>query len=256
MNISLCAIALRSRNTLDQRRCGRNFTRRITRVCKRSRSCRTQGIWILAIQLFCMLPSSNVMGAEHELERGSRWARKGACQWNRSGQHPGWLATTPAEHGCLSDALQFLIANPELEFELSPKRISNLKFSNRKFMTIFQSENRAASEFRRLQPPNSSEKTVRSPKFPTGTAHPTRIGILSDHRESKELSCDPAKILRTAKSPKFLIGTFDISEKHSNHRPKQISNRNKIRFLRPPRNIVSAFSSLRVAAQIRGSADA
>ena len=168
-----------------------------------------------------MLPSSNVMGAERKLEHSSRWAKKGACQWNRSGQHRGWLATTPAEHGCLSNALQFLIANLELEFELSPKRISKLKISNRKFMTISQSENWVASEFRRLPATNSSEKTVRSPEF--------------------------------------LIGTFDISEKHSNyrkHRPKQISNRNKTRFLRPPWNIVSAFSSLRVAAQIRGSADA
>jgi hypothetical protein len=92
------------------------------------------------------------MGAEEKLERGSRWGKRGACQWNNSGQYPGWLATTPAEHGCLSNALQFLIANLELEFKLSPKRISNLKFSNRKFMTIFQSENWAASEFRRLQP--------------------------------------------------------------------------------------------------------
>jgi len=99
-----------------------------------------------------MLPSSNIMGAEDKLERGSRNGKKGACQWNHNGQHSGWLATTPAEHGCLSNALQFLIANLELEFELSPKRISNLKFSNRKFMTIFQSENWAASEFRRLQP--------------------------------------------------------------------------------------------------------
>jgi hypothetical protein len=92
------------------------------------------------------------MGAERKLERGSRSGKKGACQWNHSRQHPGWLAKTPAEHGYLSNALQFLIANLELEFELSPKRISNLKFSNRKFMTIFQSENWAASEFRRLQP--------------------------------------------------------------------------------------------------------
>ena len=106
----------------------------------------------VANQLFCMLPSSNVMGAEHELERSSRSGKRGTCQWNHSGQHSGWLATTPAEHRCLSDALQFLIANPELEFELSPKRISNLEFSNRKFMTIFQFKNRAASEFRRLQP--------------------------------------------------------------------------------------------------------
>jgi hypothetical protein len=102
-----------------------------------------------------MLPSPNVMGADGKLERSSRIAKKGACQWNYSGQHSGWLAT-PAEHGCLSDALQLLIANLELEFELSPKRISNLEFSNRKFMTIFQSENWAPSEFRRPQPMNSA----------------------------------------------------------------------------------------------------
>jgi hypothetical protein len=74
-----------------------------------------------------MLPSSNIMGAEHKLELSSRWETKGACQWNHSGQPSGWLAT-PAEHGCLSNALQFLIANLELEFDLSPKRISNPKF--------------------------------------------------------------------------------------------------------------------------------
>jgi hypothetical protein len=110
----------------------------------------------VANQLFYMLPSSNIMGANDKLEPSSRWEEKGACQWNHSGQHSGWLATTPAEHRCLSNALQFLIANLELEFELSPKRISNLKISNRKFMTIFQSENWAASEFRRLPPPNAT----------------------------------------------------------------------------------------------------
>jgi hypothetical protein len=106
-----------------------------------------------------MLPSSNIMGAEDKLDGGSRIAtkvtkrvaKKGACQWNHSGRPSGWLAT-PAEHGCLSNALQFLIANLELEFKLSPKRISNLRISNRKYMTIFQSENWANSEFRRLQP--------------------------------------------------------------------------------------------------------
>src|ERR1700733_10329151 len=77
----------------------------------------------VANQLFYMLPSSNIMGAECKLERSSRPGKKGACQWNHSGQHSGWLATTPAEHGCLNNALQFLIANPELDFELSSKRI-------------------------------------------------------------------------------------------------------------------------------------
>jgi hypothetical protein len=95
------------------------------------------------------------MGAKDKLERGSRWGKKGASHWNHSGQPFGRLAT-PAEHRYLSSALQFLIANLELEFELSPKRISNLKISNRKFMTIFHSENWAASEFRRLQPTNST----------------------------------------------------------------------------------------------------
>jgi len=48
-----------------------------------------------------------MMGAEDKLERSSRWGKKGACQWNHSGRPSGWLAT-PAEHGCLSNALQFL----------------------------------------------------------------------------------------------------------------------------------------------------
>ena len=124
---------------------------------------------LLANQLFRVLPSSNIMGAERKLERASRWVKKGASRWNHSGQHSGWLATTPAEHGCLSNALQFLIANLELEFELSPKRISNLKISNRKFMTIFQSENWAASEFRRYRRPNFWKTTARSPEFLIGT---------------------------------------------------------------------------------------
>jgi hypothetical protein len=101
------------------------------------------------------------MGADDKLEHGSRWGKKGACQWNHSGRPSGWLATIPAEHGCLSNALQFLIANLELEFELSPKRISNLKISNRKFMTIFQSENWAASQFPRLQPTTISTGVAR-----------------------------------------------------------------------------------------------
>ena len=126
-------------------------------------------------------------------------------------------------------------------------------------MTIFQSENWAASEFRRYRRPNFWKTTARSPEFLIGTDDPVRIGVLSDQRESKGLGWIPAKTLQQAKTPESLIGTFDISEKHSNyrkHRAKQISNRNKTRFLRPPWNIVSAFSSLRVAAQIRGSADA
>jgi hypothetical protein len=98
-------------------------------------------------------------------------------------------------------------------------------------MTIFQSENWAASEFRHLPPTNSLEKTARSPEFLIATDDPTRIGILSDQRESKELSCDPTKILRKAESSEFLIATFAISEIESTctkQTTKQISNSYKI----------------------------
>jgi hypothetical protein len=137
------------------------------------------------------------MGAadkEDKIDSGSQFGKKGACQWNHSGQLSGWLAT-PAEHVCLSDALQFLIANPELEFNLSPKRISKLRISNRKYMTIFHSENWATSELRRLPQANCWKKSARSPRF--------------------------------------LIATVTISEKDSTCRKqtsKQISNSNKNAF--------------------------
>jgi hypothetical protein len=61
-------------------------------------------------------------------------------------------------------APEFLIANLELEFHLSPIRISNLNFSNRKFFAIFaaklcaQGEPRAA--FFSPQPPASSLQSL------------------------------------------------------------------------------------------------
>jgi hypothetical protein len=111
------------------------------------------------------------MGADDKLDGGSqiaakvtkRVAKKGACQWNHSGQPSGWLAV-PAEHRCLADALQFLIANPRLEFKLSHSKISKIQISNREQMTTFQSENWAASEFRRLQP-TSPALSVRGPHY-------------------------------------------------------------------------------------------
>jgi hypothetical protein len=215
----------------------------------------------VANQLFRVLPSSNIVGAEGKLDSSSQWEKKGACQWNHSGQRSVWPAT-PAEHGCLSNALQFLIANLELEFKLSPKRISKLKFSNRKFMAIFQSENWAASEFRRHRQANSWENTAaRQPEFLIATDDPTRIGILSDQRESKELGWDPAKILRKAESPNFLIATVAISGIESTRgkqTTKQISNSNKNAFFASRSALWDAleFSAPRPNAQIRESADA
>jgi hypothetical protein len=194
-----------------------------------------------------MLPSSNIMGANDKLEHSSRFGKKGACQWNHSRQRPGRLATTPAEHGCLSNVLQFLIANLELEFELSPKRISNLKFSNRKFMTIFQSENWAASRFRRFQPANPRKKTARSSQFLIAADDPSRLGILSDQRESKELGWESARILRKAESPNFLIATFTVSEIESTcskQATKQFSNsyKNAVLEFSPLRGVASAHA--------------
>jgi hypothetical protein len=157
----------------------------------------------VANQLFRVLPSSNEMGAEDKFNSGSQFGKKGACQWNHSSQPPDWLAA-PAAQRHLATVLQFLIANPELEFNLSPERISKLKISNRKYMTIFHSENWVASELRRLPRANSWHKSSRSQscrKFPW--------------------------------PPWRLIATFDTSEIESTSRKqtsKQISNSNKNAF--------------------------
>ena len=166
------------------------------------------------------------MGApdkDDKLGSGSQFGKKGACQWNHSGQLSGRLAA-PAAQRHLATAHKFLIANPELEFNLSPKRISKLKISNRKYMTIFRSESWTASELRRLPHANSRKKSARSPEF--------------------------------------LIATFDISEIESTCRkqtPKQISNSNKNAFFASRdifRDALSASCLLRAAALRTGSSHA
>jgi hypothetical protein len=194
------------------------------------------------------------MGApdkDDKLDSGSQFGKKGACQWNHSGQLRGWLAAPTGQEHLGNIHRYFLIANLELEFNLSPKRISKLKISNRKYMTIFQSENWAASDVHRASPANSRDKTARSSQFLIATDDPTRIGFLTDQRESKELSQDPAKILQKAESPDFLIATLAISEKYSTYSKqttKQISNSNKSGFL--------PFCSLRDATRATGPSHA
>jgi hypothetical protein len=63
--------------------------------------------------------------AQRAYSAQKRWPRGDSIlQWHR--------------HSCLcAVAKQFLIANLELEFTLSPIKISELKISNRKFSTIF-----------------------------------------------------------------------------------------------------------------------
>jgi hypothetical protein len=160
------------------------------------------------------------MGAPDKFDSSTQFGKKGACQWNHSSQLAGWLAT-PAGHGHLATALQFLIANLELEFNLSPRRISKLKISNRKYMTIFHSENWAASGFRPIPQANSRQTSARSPQF--------------------------------------LIATFDISEIESTCRKqtsKQIPNSNKNVFFASReilRDALSASCLLRDATRVAGS---
>src|ERR1700746_4076203 len=74
----------------------------------------------------------------------------------QSGQRAAGRAATRAP--------EFLIANPELEFHLSPIRISNLKFSNRKFLAIFGAkfctDGEPCPAFSSPQPRASSRQTL------------------------------------------------------------------------------------------------
>jgi len=59
---------------------------------------------------------------------------------------------------------EFLIANLELEFELSHRKQSALKISNRKYLAIFS-----------LNPSSSSTSTVIQPSNPNSNIHTIRI---------------------------------------------------------------------------------
>ena len=123
-----------------------------------------------------------------------------------------------------ASSLQNLIANARLEFRVTRSKQRAATKSNRERIAILQS--------------GFSGLVTRHPSLVTffrsrliAADDPTRIGILSDQRESKELSSDPAKILRTAEPPATsLIATFANSKfesTHCKHATKQNSNSNK-----------------------------
>jgi hypothetical protein len=123
-----------------------------------------------------------------------------------------------------ASSLQNLIANARLEIRATRTKQSTATKSNRERIAILQS--------------GFSDLVTRHPSLVTlfrsrliAIDDPTRMGILSDQRQSKELSSDPAKILRTAQAPAtFLIATFVISEfesTHCKHTTKRNSNSNK-----------------------------
>ena len=123
-----------------------------------------------------------------------------------------------------ASSLQNLIANARLEFRVTRSKQRAATKSNRERIAILQ------SGFSGLITRHPSLVTLFRSRL-IATDDPTRIGILSDRRESKELSSDPAKILRTAEAQAtFLIATFAISEFESTcskHATKQNSNSNK-----------------------------
>jgi hypothetical protein len=123
-----------------------------------------------------------------------------------------------------ASSLQNLIANARLEFRVTRTKQSTATKSNRERIAILQ------SGFSGLVTRHPSLVTLFRSR-PIATDDPTRIGILSDQRRSKELSSDPAKILRTAEAPAtFLIATFANSKfesTHCKHATKQNSNSNK-----------------------------
>ena len=80
-------------------------------------------------------------------------------------------------------APKFLIANLELKFHLSPIRISNLNFSNRKFFAIF------AAKFCTDGEPRAALSSLQAPasSFPNLIETP-RLEFLPTHRQHKHLS--------------------------------------------------------------------
>jgi hypothetical protein len=123
-----------------------------------------------------------------------------------------------------ASSLQNLIANARLEIRATRTKQSTATKSNRERIAILQ------CDFSGLVTRHPSLVTLFRSRL-IATDDPTRIGILSDQRESKEPSSDPAKIRRTAEPPAtFLIATFAISEFESTcskHATKQNSNSNK-----------------------------
>ena len=105
-----------------------------------------------------------------------------------------------------ASSLQNLIAKARLEIPATRTKQSTATKSNRERIAILQ------SGFSGLVTRYPSLVTLFRSRL-VATDDPTRIGILSDQRESKELSSDPAKILRTAKAPAtFLIATQPFPE--------------------------------------------
>ena len=73
-------------------------------------------------------------GKQQEIQKKTKKPRSAREDWSRS--CAPLLFSEFLARQVLNPALSVLIANLELEFHVSPLRITDLKFSNRKFFTI------------------------------------------------------------------------------------------------------------------------
>src|ERR1700746_203698 len=113
---------------------------------------------------------------------------------------------------------KFLIANLELEFHLSPIRISNLKFYNRKFLAIFPLELVADGEpcraFSTPQPPASSRQTlIVTPRLESLATRTKQTSNQNPNRYKSRFSCRgcisgmPSRPARRSRGPE-LVGDY------------------------------------------------
>ena len=142
--------------------------------------------------------------------------------------------------GILSDQREskglLLIANLELEFRISPIRISKLKFSNRKFLTISSSLFRAAH-----LKPQVMEFLIENARLRFGLTHTKSSSLQISNRERIAIS-------QPAQSPTGLLVTrhlllttavlivtprLEFPVIATKQKLNRISNRYKTHFLRP-----------------------
>ena len=135
-----------------------------------------------------------------------------ACESRCAG---GGKSTPAADENSRSSA--FLINGPRLEMNLSLRKRSTLRISNQRYSAVLSRQKPSALACRNLFIAESSAATsgFQSPRILNANADPSRIGILSDHRESKGVSS------------RFLIANarLELNLSHRKHSIVGISNR-------------------------------
>ena len=152
--------------------------------------------------------------------------------------------------GILSDQREskglLLIANLELEFRISPIRISKLKFSNRKFLTISSSLFRAAH-----LKPQVMEFLIENARLRFGLTHTKisslqisnreRIAISQPAQSPTSLSLVVTRHLPLTTAVLIVTPRLEFPVITTKQKLNRISNRYKTRFLQPECNCRNPF---------------